>query len=153
MFIADKQYWQTADKRALVDASDPRAAFLFVGKGHPVSDADAKKFGLGESKPTEATTESALPSLPEDGEKGTTEPPVAELAASSGTPEEPKGESGDESTDPDKSETETAEFFNGPEGVEVQTKGKPEAENKAVLPEENKGDGKVIEFGGRKGKK
>lgn len=48
--IADRRLYLTADRSEVVEDGDVRAAFLFTTPGKEISDADVKRFGLGETK-------------------------------------------------------------------------------------------------------
>jgi hypothetical protein len=45
-YQSDRRLYLTADKAAVVEHGDTRAAFLLVGKNGLVSDADAERYGL-----------------------------------------------------------------------------------------------------------
>jgi hypothetical protein len=53
-FIADKHYYVDESKSTIVDESNPRAAFLLVAKGHELSEAEARRYGLIEGNLMEA---------------------------------------------------------------------------------------------------
>lgn len=44
--IASKTYCITADRKAVVDETDPKAAFLLVARGSELDGATAKKYGI-----------------------------------------------------------------------------------------------------------
>lgn len=45
-YVSTKRLFLTADKRRVVEESDPEAASLLVGEGGMVSEADARRYGL-----------------------------------------------------------------------------------------------------------
>lgn len=51
--ISDRRLWLTADKGALVEDGDPRAAFLWAGAGSPINLDEAQRLGY---KPLEEAT-------------------------------------------------------------------------------------------------
>lgn len=53
MFKSDKALYLNADKSQVVEEGSPDAAFLLVGAGSEIDDADAKKYGLKSSGKTE----------------------------------------------------------------------------------------------------
>lgn len=54
--IADKDYYRDAEHN-LVEADDPKAAFLVVGKGSPVSKEIANRYGIGSGEESAAEPE------------------------------------------------------------------------------------------------
>jgi hypothetical protein len=54
-FRTDRRLYLNADRSKVVEENDPEAAYLYLGKGHQVSDADAEKYGLKPPKRTEVT--------------------------------------------------------------------------------------------------
>jgi hypothetical protein len=61
--IADRRLWLAADKKTVVEDSDPRAAFLLCAPGQTVSQADCDRLGLTDKagKLVQRSTEKALP--------------------------------------------------------------------------------------------
>ena len=58
MYTADRSICLTADRTEVVEETDPRAAWLLVGKGGQLSDKDAERYGLLD---TEAKAITAAP--------------------------------------------------------------------------------------------
>lgn len=46
MYTSEKRLYVTADRSRVVDEDDPEAAYLLVGEGGELDDAEAKKYGL-----------------------------------------------------------------------------------------------------------
>lgn len=46
VWTSDRRLWLTADRERVVEDGDAEAAFLLVGKGGELSDAEAKQYGL-----------------------------------------------------------------------------------------------------------
>lgn len=51
---ADRHLYLTADRSEVVEAGDPRAAFLLAAEGHDVDAAEAERLGLSGKKPAKA---------------------------------------------------------------------------------------------------
>lgn len=66
--IVDRRLFLTADKDELVEENDPRAAFLWAGKGGEVSEDEAERLGYtdGTAKPEDEPSGSGLEIKQED---------------------------------------------------------------------------------------
>lgn len=52
-YRSDRALYLNADKTEVVEEGDPNAAFLLVGAGSEIDDADAAKYGLKSASKTE----------------------------------------------------------------------------------------------------
>lgn len=69
-YIAEKRLWLDATGKVVQDG-DEAAAVLLVGEGGQLSDADANKYGLTDTKAKADTTENkARPAAPANKAKG-----------------------------------------------------------------------------------
>ena len=67
---APRRLYHAADRKTIVEEDDPRAAFLLIGKGQMISDADARRLGLLrylEHPPEAATAVKAIELTPDEG--------------------------------------------------------------------------------------
>lgn len=65
-FQSDRALYLNADRTEVVEEGDPEAAFLLVGAGSEIDDADAARYGLGSHAKSAAKAEDKQVASPDE---------------------------------------------------------------------------------------